>query len=858
MKHSRSETSRILNNCMRKKGGNGKDNVFNWLGMMVQANEMQAKLLHEQLLDEREEVRRTCSSKSYLLGVALSTLELCGRDLAKAYDKKGLEPFDTRYLSSPNGLRIVSSDERRLVNDVSGNSSNENLPSVYSGSTELFFLTSSLLRVSIFPSLRTQDEYSQKYRSVFAALRKMASEASDKTVPVQDLYKRYAAGLLCYETCLNDDAVMNNMVEFSILSLRFLADLSESRERSHEFALIPESLVKLPSNYIARVARSFQRRISPQQAEQAVTYATILLGSKQPLSIQVQTELMRISGAFIASNVQHEASLQRRKQRKGKSKDVVVAIDCRELDIYSTLNNKVHAAAVFASPVAAKQLGPNLVKTFIAMDAVEGIDVERENHMHKNQVQSEVCELILRLWLHPSGDFKQSITSMSTETLETFVRSVSASICISVDFLYQTIMDVRDILEHQVGGQQVFGQTKTRLHRMFEHLPNSLSGMRRQLLLLSYLSRDDSISKLLGDSSVSSDLAVMIISLLDKFTSFEGCTHPFVDFNKALKTASGQNTPGSDSVKDLLDARMFTNIELGFDVSIISHLLFAMASRWTLAAGKDKNAFISSLVTHHDFDLHHFFQIFQRLIVAPSQCKAGDNASILKADGYVDSALWRNQYKPLTTIGLEESKRGRRHSSVQDQFTHTSIGSIATVDQIKSFVDALYSMKQQVDEIKGSIVKNETDIINLESAIMKSENTIDEEGYTSKLEAWLVSSDSFTSETTNQMDHFYSSNAKSSSNILGKVLLKDARRAYKDLPKPHPNASIFVCYAEERMDIVRAVCVGPQGTPYAYGMFVFDISYPQLYPNAAPMVHFMTTGESCSILLYYISTTTLS
>ena len=312
--------------------------------------------------------------------------------------------------------------------------------------------------------------------------------------------------------------------------------------------------------------------------------------------------------------------------------------------------------------------------------------------------------------------------------------------------------------------------------------------------------------------------------MLDKFTSSsEGVTHPFVDFNKALKNASGQNTPGSDSVKDLLDARMFANVELGFDVSIISHLLFAMASRWSIAAGKEK-------------------------IVAPSQCKAGDNASILKADGYVDSSLWRNQYNPLTTIGLEESKRSRRHSSVQDQFTHTSIGSIATIDQIKSFVDALYSIKQQVDETEGSIVKNETDIIKLESAIMKNENTIDEDGYTSKLEAWLVSSDSFTSETSDQMDHFYSSNAKSSSNTnLGKVLLKDARRAYKDLPKPHPNASIFVCYAEERMDIVRAVCVGPQGTPYAYGMFIFDICYPQLYPNAAPMVHFMTTGE----LVYY-------
>ena len=103
------------------------------------------------------------------------------------------------------------------------------------------------------------------------------------------------------------------MIDFAILQLRFLADLSQSKGRENELALIPESLVKLPSQYIAQVATSFQQYLSPKQAENAVKYAIILLGSVKKLSVQVQMELVRISGAFIRASVQREESKQRRK-----------------------------------------------------------------------------------------------------------------------------------------------------------------------------------------------------------------------------------------------------------------------------------------------------------------------------------------------------------------------------------------------------------------------------------------------------------------------------------------------------------------------------------------------------------------
>jgi ubiquitin-protein ligase len=36
---------------------------------------------------------------------------------------------------------------------------------------------------------------------------------------------------------------------------------------------------------------------------------------------------------------------------------------------------------------------------------------------------------------------------------------------------------------------------------------------------------------------------------------------------------------------------------------------------------------------------------------------------------------------------------------------------------------------------------------------------------------------------------------------------------------------------------------GPQGTPYAGGLFEFDVFMPLNYPNSPPLVHLRTTGQ---------------
>ena len=276
----------------------------------------------------------------------------------------------------------------------------------------------------------------------------------------------------------------------------------------------------------------------------------------------------------------------------------------------------------------------------------------------------------------------------------------------------------------------------------------------------------------------------------------------------------------------------------------------ALAARWSSTADKQlngKTSGVTSIVSHYDFNISHFRNVFERLIVATqSKTVAGNEDMVVqRADGHVDYSVWRNQYESPTGIGLEESSRRRSHSSVQDQLTHDAINMVASVEQIGHFVDLLEANAVEKSSTNVDIL-SEKDIHKFESQVLQIGDSLDEKEYTSKLKAWLVSSDNFTS------DHFYMTNTKENNNLNGKVLFKEYRKCWKILPSPHPNASIFVCSAEERMDICKVLIGGPTGTPYAHGLFLFDICFPQLFPNVPPMIHFMTTGKS-KLTLFLLS-----
>ncbi|OMO99564.1 Ubiquitin-conjugating enzyme, E2 [Corchorus capsularis] len=97
-------------------------------------------------------------------------------------------------------------------------------------------------------------------------------------------------------------------------------------------------------------------------------------------------------------------------------------------------------------------------------------------------------------------------------------------------------------------------------------------------------------------------------------------------------------------------------------------------------------------------------------------------------------------------------------------------------------------------------------------------------------------------------DHHYN-NMTSSGEKRPKEWAKRIQEEWRILENDLPD-TIYVRVYEARMDLLRAVIVGPSGTPYHDGLFVFDCFFPAKYPNEPPMVYYYSGGLRLNPNLY--------
>ncbi|CAL4962090.1 unnamed protein product [Urochloa decumbens] len=101
---------------------------------------------------------------------------------------------------------------------------------------------------------------------------------------------------------------------------------------------------------------------------------------------------------------------------------------------------------------------------------------------------------------------------------------------------------------------------------------------------------------------------------------------------------------------------------------------------------------------------------------------------------------------------------------------------------------------------------------------------------------------------TDHSDHFYSLKARAVKKP-SKVWVKRIQHEWKILENDLPD-TIYVRVYEDRMDLLRAVIVGPAGTPYHDGLFFFDIYFPSQYPTKPPLVSYRSGGLRLNPNLY--------
>ncbi|PWA99767.1 ubiquitin-conjugating enzyme/RWD-like protein [Artemisia annua] len=97
-------------------------------------------------------------------------------------------------------------------------------------------------------------------------------------------------------------------------------------------------------------------------------------------------------------------------------------------------------------------------------------------------------------------------------------------------------------------------------------------------------------------------------------------------------------------------------------------------------------------------------------------------------------------------------------------------------------------------------------------------------------------------------DHYYA-NSGFKGQQPPRDWMKKIQDEWKILEKDLPG-TIFVRAYEQRMDLLRAVIIGPAGTPYHDGLFVFDIHFPPTYPSVPPLAHYHAGGLRINPNLY--------
>ena len=469
-------------------------------------------------------------------------------------------------------------------------------------------------------------------------------------------------------------------------------------------------------------------------------------------------------------------------------------------------------------------------------------------------MKSEVAELLLRLWFHPSGDAKRSILACGMQEISSFVSSLGSAIGLMLDSACLRLVDGRSIIK-TVPPVPLSPRDAHNYEHIAEGVASGLASSRRLLLLLCHLSEDDAIAALLGGArtneiggvqSVTRNVASMFMNFIDKLTGEDGGTNSELDF--CSSGGSGLQTTGDEGlrIQQLLDTRHFVAVEYGLDVSVLAHLFLALATRWHLAATNkcstetsDTSPLSEIIAENEDCTTVQLQAVLKRLVIA-----AGSSGSDpLECDGHVDFSLWKNKLSSNAQSPPKNSNR--RWPIAQDQMTHSFLERLASSSDISLFLGAVEFAKERLKRQSTGLAADigSEALENLEKSLVECNCDISEDVYTEWMGEWAISSESFVS-TPGRFDHFYDLVARKRSAIgSGKGLVKEAKKCKRMLPNPIANAAIFVCFEEERMDVCRAMISGIAETPYALGLFQFDIFFPPMYPTVPPLVTFMTTGE---------------
>jgi Ubiquitin-conjugating enzyme len=436
---------------------------------------------------------------------------------------------------------------------------------------------------------------------------------------------------------------------------------------------------------------------------------------------------------------------------------------------------------------------------------------------------------------------------------ETDVSKFVASVALVVGFLFddghQRFVDVCKSLKKQ----RLTPQEHYFMEHQKEGSTNAFATSRGCLFLLWKLCLDTKMAAIMGGTiEAAKDLAAMISHVLELTVEADGgllveidtVTLPYrsVEILKLVENDGLEASALRQMVSTLVSHRRSVKKEYGLDANCMVHTLLALATRCYKECLKTYavSALVEALAGQDDCDVDMLRQLVQRHVAGGPKLNSVEE-NVLLRDGYVGADVWmiETSSDESTATGQDEQRRSR---AAKDHILAEEIQSHVRRESILEFIEAVATAKKANDANSEFVTVDSKSALNQLLAVTVLGQ---DKNYTDSLSEWVVSSDPFASKSMNgSLSHAFDHSLKGhTSTAPGKVMVKEARKCHKNIPQPHPNSSIFVCFAEERMDICRCLITGPVDTPYAFGAFEFDVFFPSSYPTIPPLVQFMTTGS---------------
>lgn len=476
--------------------------------------------------------------------------------------------------------------------------------------------------------------------------------------------------------------------------------------------------------------------------------------------------------------------------------------------------------------------------------------MDAEASFDKYSVKSEICRLLLILWGHPyDSRCKNSMISLADADLAKFVASVALVVGMLFDDGHQRFVDVCKSLKKP----RLTQQETVFMERQKDRATNAFMSSRAFLLLLWKLCLDPKLAAIMGGTEEAArDLAAMTTTVLGLIVQSDGAFRGEIDTISLsqrsteilIRMEKGEFEPQSirKMVSTLVAHRQSVKKEYGLDVSLLACTLLAIVAQSTEACLKTQQVspLVESLARQDDCDIEMLRNLVKRYFPGGEKMNSIEE-DILRQDGNVGPDVWVGEASDGSSQ-LSGTQKHRLENAARDHTSLEEITNNVRRGSVLKLIDAIEEAKKK-NETKNGLAHIDPTTA-LRQIFASSTRSVDKD-YTELLGEWVVSSHSFSSKDAmdGSLSHAFGNVLRTHATTApGKVLVKEARKCHKNIPPPHPNSAVYVCFAEERMDICKCLITGPVDTPYAFGAFEFDVFFPSSYPNIPPLVQFMTTG----------------